>query len=116
MCKDTRSSQPTITRAFKKIFATTPGNYIKERRLNKAAIMIEPDEYRIGDICVLVGYEDLGSFSRAFKERFGQLEWPVSAAAMSRRQDGFAGCHSRGYQAVRIWEGDARLAVKRLPR
>lgn len=70
LCKHTNVSQPTLTRAFKKMFGKTPGNYVKERRLDEASAMIERDEHRIGDICTLIGYEDLGSFSRAFKERF----------------------------------------------
>lgn len=61
----------TLSRLFKKQLNTTPGAYIKDRRLEEAAAMIARSDYNIADICVLIGYEDISSFTRSFKAKFG---------------------------------------------
>ena len=61
----------TLLRAFKKTFATTPGNYVKARRLDEAALLIDRGDFQIGDVGTLVGYGDLSAFARSFKARFG---------------------------------------------
>jgi AraC-like DNA-binding protein len=71
ICRVTGSTEPTLARAFKKRFGLTPGTYLKDRRLDEAAIMIERGDHRVGDVAMILGYNELGSFSRAFKERFG---------------------------------------------
>ena len=61
----------TLRRLFKKSLNMTPGAYIKDRRLDEAAALIARGDYRISDVCALIGYEDLSSFTRSFKVRFG---------------------------------------------
>lgn len=70
VAKHLKCNESTLARAFKRSFGTSPGAYAKERRLDEAASLIERGEYRIGDVALLVGYEDLSAFARAFKARF----------------------------------------------
>jgi AraC-like DNA-binding protein len=71
ICKAVGASAATLLRAFKRDLATTPGRYIKERRLDEAAALLERGDYPVSDVAILVGYEDLSAFTRAFRQRFG---------------------------------------------
>lgn len=43
----------------------------RARRLDEALALLRGGEYRVSDVAILVGYAEIGAFSRAFKERFG---------------------------------------------
>lgn len=64
-------SLATLLRLFRTSLATSPGAYIKNRRLDEAAHLLERQEHSIGDIAMLVGYNDFSAFCRAFKMKFG---------------------------------------------
>jgi AraC-like DNA-binding protein len=71
ICNHLKCTTVTLNRAFKNALGLTPAVYIKHRKLDESALLIESGEYQISDVCMLIGYEDLASFSKAFKERFG---------------------------------------------
>ena len=62
----------TLSRRFKAETGMTPYAYIKDRRLEEARRLLERGEHGVGDIALLVGYENFGSFSEAFKEKYGK--------------------------------------------
>jgi AraC-like DNA-binding protein len=66
-----KSTPSTLMRRFKKSLVMTVGSYIKDRRLDEAAAFIAKGDYQVGDVCSLVGYQDLSAFTRAFKAKFG---------------------------------------------
>lgn len=70
ICKAVGTSPATLLRLFKKELGTSPGRYIKERRLDEAALLLERGDFQVSDICMLIGYDDLSAFTRAFKARF----------------------------------------------
>ena len=46
-------------------------DFVRERRLSEAAVMLRTTEERISTICYAVGFSDVSNFSHAFKKRFG---------------------------------------------
>lgn len=47
--------------------------YIKDRRLEEALLLLKSKKYAVGEVAVLVGYENFGAFSDAFKVKFGKV-------------------------------------------
>ena len=64
-------SSPSTLRHFRRDTGKTPHAYIKIRRLEEARRLIAAGRNPIGDVASLVGYENFGSFSTAFKKHFG---------------------------------------------
>lgn len=56
---------------FKELFGLPVFKYLQEKRLEKAFELIENKEMNIQEVAWFVGYESLGSFSNAFKNKFG---------------------------------------------
>ncbi len=65
-------SASSLIRHFKKELHETPYSYIKLRRLEEALLLLRRSEHTVGDIAILVGYEDFSSFSKAFRARYGK--------------------------------------------
>jgi len=65
------SSPSTLLRQFRRDTGKTPYAYIKARRLEEARRLIVAGRGPIGDVAALVGYENFGSFSTAFRKHFG---------------------------------------------
>lgn len=59
-------------RSFRTLFGVPPLRYVTERRLERAAFLLRHSSLPVTDVCYRVGYESLGSFSRAFAQRFGR--------------------------------------------
>jgi len=58
-------------RLFTTAFRASPGVYVTELRLERAARRIATTQARITDICLSTGFESLGSFSTRFRRSFG---------------------------------------------
>lgn len=58
-------------RAFKDVTSSSPIQYIKKVRLNKAKDLLEERGLRVGEAASRVGYESPTHFSREFKRYFG---------------------------------------------
>lgn len=71
ICKTIGASESDLLRKFKAATKTTPYNYIKNRRLEEARKLLESTEHPVGDIALLVGYNNFGAFSDAFRAKFG---------------------------------------------
>ncbi|SEJ04556.1 AraC-type DNA-binding protein [Dyadobacter sp. SG02] len=56
---------------FKKIFNTSPGRWLIEKRLTEARFQIETLGRMPSEVYLEVGFEDLSHFSFAFKKMFG---------------------------------------------
>jgi AraC-like DNA-binding protein len=67
----TGRSLATFKRDFEKIFKTTPGQWLQQRRLKEAYYLIKEKGMSASDIYLDLGFEDLSHFSYAFKNRFG---------------------------------------------
>lgn len=58
-------------RRFKAVFQETPHQYLRRRRMEHACALLRDSRLPVTEICVEVGFESLGSFSRLFSRRFG---------------------------------------------
>ncbi len=65
-------SRHHFLRLFKEAFNITPHRYLTDVRLRHARQLIEEKGYSVARACNLVGFENQSSFSRLFRQRFGQ--------------------------------------------
>ena len=61
-----------LSQVIKEEIGVTPMDYLKGVRLHEASVLLEVGNFTVTEISEMVGYESLQSFSRVFKERFGQ--------------------------------------------
>ncbi|PKP48989.1 MAG: AraC family transcriptional regulator [Bacteroidetes bacterium HGW-Bacteroidetes-1] len=67
----TKLSLSTFKREFKRIYKDSPANYIRNKRLEKAAELLVISTERITDIAYDTGFNDLAHFSKCFQEKYG---------------------------------------------
>lgn len=67
----TGRSMSTFRRDFKAYFETTPQQWLKEQRLEKALLLLDNQEMSVTEVAFEVGYENISYFIRAFKEKVG---------------------------------------------
>jgi len=62
---------------FKNELKTSPQDFLIRYRMSKACELMKTTDGAIGDICAMVGYPELFTFSRAFKKVMGESprEW-----------------------------------------
>ena len=66
-------SESSLNRFLKKITGLTPGQFIRDIRLQEAIFLLESQQYKtISEVVYAVGFEDPSSFTRLFKQRFGK--------------------------------------------
>ena len=58
-------------RDFEKIFNTSPGTWLQQRRLEEAYFLIKKKNKKPSDVYLDVGFENLSHFSYAFKKAYG---------------------------------------------
>jgi AraC-like DNA-binding protein len=58
-------------RSFKYFFKVTPYQYIIHRRLDEAKKLLEDSDATVTEVCFSVGYYDLTSFIKLFRNKFG---------------------------------------------
>ena len=58
-------------RMFEVVTGVTVGEYVRRRRLSRAALELSEGEARITDLALRFGYESPDAFARAFKREFG---------------------------------------------
>jgi AraC-like DNA-binding protein len=64
-------SEITLRRAFKATFGITIVEYVRDRRLDAARIMLREGRYQVAEIAYRVGYSDPANFTHAYRRRFG---------------------------------------------
>lgn len=61
-----------FARAFRAAYDETPRAYLRRRRLERAKTQLRVANLSVTEICFLVGFESLGSFSALFRRVVGQ--------------------------------------------
>lgn len=61
-----------LRRLFQAVYGTSPVDYIRQLRLNRAAELIDSGLYTIHDAAALSGFLDDSYFSREFRKAYGQ--------------------------------------------
>ncbi len=66
----TNNSLSAFQRQFRKIYETTPANYIKNKRLERAANLLKLSDLSITQISHECVFSDIAHFSNSFKEKY----------------------------------------------
>jgi AraC-like DNA-binding protein len=102
-------------RCFTVTYGLTPGAYLTRRRIERAQDLLRATNLTVTEICRLVGYDSLGSFSSRFKTLVG--------VTPSAYQDRFAatgapripGCFVLMHGLSDVGAGSARSAIVEKP-
>jgi AraC-like DNA-binding protein len=70
-----------FARSFKETYGETPVQYLTRRRVERAKDLLRHANLTVTEVCMLVGFSSLGSFSSRFTELVG-----MSPSAYLRRQ------------------------------
>src|SRR6266516_8165411 len=65
-------SEAHFIRTFRATFGETPHRYLQRRRVERAMFLLSGTRRSITDICLDVGFNSLGTFSRTFSEIVGE--------------------------------------------
>ncbi len=60
-----------LLRAFRLVLGQTPGQYLAGQRLERARRLLLETDRPVTEICLAIGFQSLGTFSRRFRHRFG---------------------------------------------
>jgi AraC-like DNA-binding protein len=71
ICREACISKYHLLRSFKKIYGTTPGQYLTSLRISKAKMLLEAD-LLVKDVCYSVGFDSTTSFAGLFKKVVGK--------------------------------------------
>jgi AraC-like DNA-binding protein len=71
---------PHFVRAFRDAYGETPGRYLTMRRIERAKDLLRSVNLSVTEICMLVGFSSLGSFSSRFSELVGMSPRAYRAA------------------------------------
>jgi transcriptional regulator GlxA family with amidase domain len=64
-------SEAHFIRTFKGTFGETPHRYLQRRRVERSLFLLRETERSITEVCLDVGFNSLGTFSRTFREIMG---------------------------------------------
>jgi AraC-like DNA-binding protein len=71
-----------FARSFRTVYGETPGRYLTRRRVERAKDLLRATNLTVTEVCYLVGFSSLGSFSTRFAELVG-----VSPSAYRRNAE-----------------------------
>src|ERR671934_2731698 len=80
-------SEAHFIRSFRAVFGETPHHYLQRRRVERSMFMLRETDRPVTEICLDVGFNSLGTFSRTFHEIVGE--------SPSEYRDRFAGDGAR---------------------
>jgi AraC-like DNA-binding protein len=77
-----------FSRVFKRKFGVSPMEYLRERRFERAAVLLSSTDDSVDDIIERVGFTDRSSFYHLFAKRFGRTpsEYRDSAKCKKSKQ------------------------------
>lgn len=65
-------SDANFIRSFRATFGETPHRYLQRRRIERAMYLLRTTDTSVTDVCMMVGFSSLGSFSRTFTRVVGE--------------------------------------------
>lgn len=102
-----------FARCFKEAYGETPGAYLSRRRVERAKDLLRSANLTVTEVCYLVGFNSLGSFSSRFTELVG-----TSPSEYQRRQAALGGpppvpgCYLMAWSRPRPDGRDSAIAEK----
>jgi len=79
-------------RCFASVYGTTPARYLTERRIERAQDLLRATNLTVTEICFLVGFASLGSFSARFTELVGMTPSAYQAKYAAEGAPMIPGC------------------------
>jgi AraC-like DNA-binding protein len=73
-----------FARAFKDAYGETPAHYLTRRRVERAKDLLRSANLTVTEVCMLVGFSSLGSFSTRFSELVGMSPVAFQRASVAR--------------------------------
>ena len=65
-------SEAHFIRTFRAVFGETPHRYLQRRRVERSMFLLRETDRSVTDVCLDVGFNSLGTFSRTFREIVGE--------------------------------------------
>ena len=93
-------------RAFKEVYGETPGQYLTHRRIERAEDLLRTANLSVTEICHLVGFSSVGTFSARFKAWTGLTPSEYRAKHVGRGAALIPGCYAM------LWAGGFRTAPR----
>jgi AraC-like DNA-binding protein len=91
-----------FVRAFKAVYGETPGQYLTHRRIERAEEYLRVADLTVTEICHLVGFSSLGTFSATFRTRTGLSPSEYRKKHVGRGTALIPGCYAM------LWAGGFR--------
>jgi AraC-like DNA-binding protein len=66
------TSEAHFIRTFRVTFGETPHRYLQRRRVERAMFLLRESDRSVSEICLDVGFNSLGTFSRTFQAIVGE--------------------------------------------
>ncbi|WP_225731232.1 MULTISPECIES: helix-turn-helix domain-containing protein [unclassified Nocardia] len=73
-------SRAHFSREFRRAFGESPHGYLLTRRLERAAALLRTTDRSVAEICFLVGWQSVGSFTTSFTRTYGRSPTAYRAA------------------------------------
>ena len=73
MAEEMAISRSNLQRKLKGLTGMPPNDYIRLIRLKTAGELLREGEYRINEVCFIVGFNNPSYFARCFQKQFGIL-------------------------------------------
>lgn len=83
MAREAGYSRFHFAREFARVYGETPRAYLTRRRIERAKTLLRSANLSVTEVCFLVGFESLGSFSSRFRELVGESPTAYRAAAVA---------------------------------
>lgn len=71
LCLETGVSRSILQKRLKALTGSTPNEYIRMIRLKAAARLLLQDDYKVNEVCYMVGFNTPSYFARCFAAQFG---------------------------------------------
>ncbi len=64
-------SKSTFKRVFTKVYGESPGRWLREKRLDRSAFLLDVKKIPPNEVYLQVGFSNFSSFIQSFKKKFG---------------------------------------------
>jgi AraC-like DNA-binding protein len=91
-----------FVRAFKTAYGESPGQYLSRRRIERAEELLRTADLSVTEICMLVGFSSVGTFSARFKQQTGVSPRDYREQHVRRGAGMVPGCYAM------LWMGGFR--------
>ena len=111
------ASKYHFSRCFVRTYGETPMRYVTRRRIERAQDLLRSANLTITEVCMIVGFSSLGSFSSRFSELVGESPTEYRERWARRGGPKIPGCFlfMRGIDAAQGRRSERRDVVRTVP-